>query len=111
MFSSVTSYSNGLQTCVEHEAQQGIYHLSTTGSLPAQLDDAHAKLKQEQDDAGGTGADLDYIFDVPVAIAQAITSYRHDLDVEDVEGAATELLEVLQQDLTVQHAKPWRKIR
>jgi hypothetical protein len=108
MFSSITCYSNGSQTWrIEHDAQQGIYHLSTIGSPPAQLDEIHAKLKAEQDNAGGTGADVDYIFDVPVAVAQAITSYRHD---RDIEQAGPEPFEVLRQELATQQTKPWWKV-
>lgn len=108
MFSSATCYSNGSQTWrVEHDAQQSIYHLHTVGSPPAQLDGVYAKLKQEQDDAGGANADVDYIFDVPVAVAQAITSYRHDMDIE---GVDSEPFEVLKQSVSSQKAKPWWKI-
>jgi hypothetical protein len=108
MFSSATCYSNGAQTWrIEHDAQQSIYHLSTTGSPPTQLDEAHVMLKQEQDNAGGADADVDYIFDVPVTVAQAITSYRHDMDIE---GADSEPFEVLRQAVTAQQTKPWWKI-
>jgi hypothetical protein len=108
MFSSATCYSNGSQTWrVEHDAQQSIYHLSAAGSPPAQLDEAHAKLKQEQDNAGGANADVDFIFDVPVAVAQAITSYRHDMDIE---GADSEPFEVLRQAVTDQQTKPLWKV-
>jgi hypothetical protein len=108
MLSSATCYSNGSQSWrVEHDAQQSIYHLSTIGSPPPQLAEAHAKLQQEQDNAGGAGADVDYIFDVPVVVAQAITSYRHDMDIE---GADSEPFEVLRQAVTARQTKPWWKL-
>ena len=104
MFSSAAYYSNGSQAWrIEHDAQQSIYHLFTAGSPPAQFDEAHAKLKQEQDNAGGADADVDYIFDVPIAVAQAVTSYRHDMDIE---AADSEPFEVLRKVATVQQNKP-----
>jgi len=79
MFSSASSYANGsLVWRVKHDAQQGIKHLSSTGSTPPQLGEIHDRLMDKQDAAGGINARVDYIFDVPVALAQSITSYRHD---------------------------------
>ena len=46
----------------------------------------------EQQKAGGRKADVDYIFDVPVELAQTLAGYRHDADIP---GAGTDPFEVL----------------
>jgi len=108
MFSSAVCYSNGSEKWrVEHDAQEDIYHLSTFGSPPPQLNDIHAALKSEQDAAGGQHSEVDFIFDVPVTLAKAITSYRHD---EDIQAEEPEPFEVLRPGGTVGNSKPWWKL-
>jgi len=108
MFSSSSCYSNGSETWhVSHDAQESIYQLSSRGQLPQQFNAVYASLKQEQDNAGGDKADVDYIHDVPVALAKVVTSFRHD---EDIPGAGPEPFEVLAHGATPRHAKPWWKV-
>lgn len=108
MVSSAAAYVDGaLAWRVEHDAQEDSYHLSTTGLPPAQLDEIHANLKRQQDEEGGSDAEVDYIFDVPVALAESITGYRHDKDF--VESSAERFV-VLRQDHVVQRPRPWWKI-
>ena len=109
MFSSATGYANGARTWhVEHDAQESIYHLVSNGDVPPAFNDIYASLKKEQDAAGGTEADVDYIHDVPVTLAKAITSFRHD---EDIQCADAEPFEVLQQDRRTTSTKPWWRVR
>jgi hypothetical protein len=108
MFSSATGYDNGARAWhVEHDAQESIYHFVSTGDVPLALNDIYAALKKEQDAAGGTEADVDYIHDVPVALAKAVTSFRHD---EDIQGADAEPFEVLQQERQTASTKPWWRV-
>ena len=108
MFSSATGYANGARTWhVKHDAQESIYHLVSNGDVPSVFNDIYAALKKEQDAAGGTEADVDYLHDVPVALAKAITSFRHD---EDIQGANAEPFEVLQQERPTASAKPWWRV-
>ncbi len=108
MFSSATCYFNGKSKWhVVHDAQESIYHLSASGDLPPEFNDIYASLKQEQDDSGGDKSDVDYIHDVPVSLAKAVTSFRHD---HDIQGDSPEPFEVLASRSSSASAKPWWKI-
>lgn len=109
MFSSATCYGDGaLLWHVEHDAQQGIYHIASNGTLPEQFDAILAALTKEQDEAGGENADTDYIHDVPIVLAQAITSFRHD---QDIANAPPEPFEVLAfAKVGAAGKKPWWKL-
>ncbi len=108
MVSAVTMYADGaLVWRVEHDAQQDIYHLSVKGLPPAQLDEIYASLKQRQDEEGGSDAEVDHIFDVPVALAESITGYRHDKDSAE---SRAEGFVVLRQDRVMHKPRPWWKI-
>jgi hypothetical protein len=107
MFSSATCYANGKsQWHVAHDAQESIYHLSASGDLPPVFNDIYSSLKQVQDDSGGDKSDVDYIHDVPVSLAQTVTSFRHD---HDIQGDSPEPFEVLACSSPAS-AKPWWKI-
>ncbi|WP_205408458.1 hypothetical protein, partial [Xanthomonas arboricola] len=77
------------------------------GDLPPEFNDIYASLKQEQDDAGGDKSDVDYIHDVPVSLAKAITSFKHD---QDIQGNSPEPFEILASSSSPASAKPWWKI-
>src|SRR5258708_6265542 len=63
---------------VGHEADKGIANLDVEGAPPAALREIEARLRAEQDEAGGENADVDAIFDIPVELAFACSGYRHD---------------------------------
>ncbi len=63
---------------VTHDSQGGIYDITTRGILPAEFGPIKARLIQEQDAGGGKAAGVDYMFDIPVELAAALTGYRHD---------------------------------
>lgn len=108
IFSSSTCYING--SCkwnAAHDAQESIYHLSISGDLPEAFDGIYRALKQEQDNSGGDESDVDYIHDVPVALAKAATSFRHD---EGIQGVSPEPFELLVQASPSASVKPWWKV-
>ena len=108
MFSSATCHSNGNSKWhVSHDAQESIYQLSTSGDLPPEFSGIYADLKKEQDTAGGDKADVDYIHDVPVSLAKAVTSFRHD---EDIQGSNPEPFEILNPRSAPAAARPWWKV-
>jgi hypothetical protein len=108
MFSSATLYSNGAESWrVVHDAQEGMFNLSTSGQLPSEFSGIYSSLKNKQEGVGGEEADVDYIHDVPVTLAQAVTSFRHD---EDIPGSESVPFEVLDQDITEASSKPWWKL-
>lgn len=60
---------------VAYDCEKGLYALQTTGSPPPQLDEIHARTRVEQEAEGGEDADVDYMFDVPLKLAQSICGY------------------------------------
>jgi hypothetical protein len=108
MFSSATLYSDGAESWrIVHDAQEGMFNLSTNGQLPSEFAGIYTSLKDKQEDAGGVEANVDYIHDVPVTLAQVITSFRHD---EDIPGSEPIPFEVLDQDITKALSKQWWKL-
>jgi hypothetical protein len=104
MFSSATCHSNGERVWhVAHDAQKGIYHLETQGQMPPELDGILQSLKNEQDLEGGEKADVDYIHDVAIELAKAITGFRHD---EDGEGSDAEPFQVLEHTSSTPPGRP-----
>lgn len=63
-----------------HDSQKSVYHLDVKGEPPPPFDDIYDRLDQDQNEAGGENAEGDYIFDVPVALAKALTSFVHNED-------------------------------
>jgi hypothetical protein len=93
MVSVATGWRDGQRVwTVTHDAQRDMEHLQTEGDLPAAFASIRDRLRSEQQKAGGRKADVDYIFDVPVELAQTLTGYRHDADIP---GAGTDPFEVL----------------
>lgn len=107
MYSSASCHVNGDQTWrVEHDAQTSIYNIESKGSLPAAFAPIYESLKNQQDTDGGAAAEVDYIHDVPVSLAEAIVGFRHD---RDIAGAGEEPFEVL-ATTSACLAKPWWKV-
>jgi hypothetical protein len=78
MVSTATGWKNGQKLwSTTHDAQQGIEHLESTGEPPG-FGMISAALQLKQQTAGGKKADVDHIFDIPVATAESLTGFRHD---------------------------------
>jgi hypothetical protein len=107
MFSSATCYVDGEQSWhVEHDAQAGIYSLESSGELPDASAEIFESLMGQQAAAGGAEAEVDYIHDAPISLAEAIVGFRHD---QDIVGAGEEPFEVLFMK-AIGRAKPWWKV-
>lgn len=78
-----------------HDAQEGMFNLSTKGQLPSEFAGIYTSLKDKQEEADDVEADVDYIHDVPVTLAQVVTSFRHD---EDIPGSEPVPFEVFNQE-------------
>jgi hypothetical protein len=77
MFSGVRFCEGGRERWwVLHDAEKGIYDLSMGGDLPAEFAAVRERQFGEQDAEGGSAAGVDFIFDVPTGLAEAITGYR-----------------------------------
>ena len=93
MVSAAAGWKDGQRVwSVTHDAQRDVEHLQAEGELPAAFAGIREQLCSEQQTAGGRKADVDFIFDVPVKLAQTLTGYRHDADIP---GAGADPFEVL----------------
>ena len=78
---------------IEHDGgAQGVYHLSVAGDPPAAWAEIRDAAIREQDGEGGTGSDVDCLFDAPIALAGALCGYRHDRDWPTAETQSFTLL-------------------
>jgi hypothetical protein len=85
MFSAAAFWRDGLRVwSVEHDAQEGIRHLVVAGELPAEMSAIIKESEAAQDAEDECDSEVDYIFEIPVDIAQRITDFRYDRD--DVDG-------------------------
>ncbi len=79
MFSGVRAYEDGrLKWSVIHDSDSGIYDLSIGGEPPAELAAIRDRLMRQQDEKGGSKAGVDFVFDIPIELAQAVCGFRHD---------------------------------
>jgi hypothetical protein len=91
MFSMVSRWTDGRQIWkVTHDSSIALEHVDVEGSPPPELASIRDTLqaRHASDDSG----DVDYVFDISVELALALTGYRHD---QDIEGAAADPFEVL----------------
>lgn len=93
MASSAELWANGSrQWRISHEGEAGPMGLSTDGSLPDCLATIQAEMEEAQRAAGGGNADVDYIFDIPLKVAQCLVGFKHDEDCPALAGAKFEVL-------------------
>jgi hypothetical protein len=93
MNSFASSWIDGVEHwTVFHDAQQGIRHLETSGTLPVEFSAIRDRFVAEQDEAGD-GCGIDYIYDIAVKLFAALGGLRYN---EDIPGAT---------------ARPWQVLR
>ena len=81
MASSAELWSGGTRTWwISHEGEHGPKGLATDGDLPESLSSIRREMQDAQHAAGGDGADVDYIFEIPLKVAQAMVGFKHDED-------------------------------
>lgn len=79
MFCSSELWTNGARIWrVEHDAQQRIDHINSSGSLPDGYSAIAREFSEEQKKAGGKDADTDYFFEIPLQTAKSIVGFKHD---------------------------------
>jgi hypothetical protein len=89
MNSYACCWANGVKRwSVYHDAQKGIKHFETSGTLPPEIQPMRDRLiaQQEADDGA------DFIFDVPIELFAALGGIRYD---HDIPGAGPEPWEIL----------------
>jgi len=79
---------------VEHYGgEKGILHLEAEGNLPDEFGRIRDKFFAQQKSAGSAHADVDYVYEIPVELARALTGFRHD---QDMPGMGMQPYEVLE---------------
>ena len=79
MASSSELWSGGKRKWwISHEGEDGPEGLAAEGDLP----DCFASIRREMEDAqraaGGNAAGVDYIFEIPLRVAQTLVGFKHD---------------------------------
>jgi len=86
MYSASVGWSHGRKVwSVVHDSEKAAGHLAIDGPPPTELSAIRAALDATQRAEDGADAKVDYVFDIPVDLAKALTGFRHD---ERVAGAA-----------------------
>jgi hypothetical protein len=80
MFSVVRGYEHGKAVfAIEHDGgSQGARHMETAGKVPPEWAAILEQASREQDEEDKGAAEVDYLFDAPMALAFALCGYRHD---------------------------------
>lgn len=103
MYSSASGWTNGEEAwSITHDAQVAAEHLEATGTLPAEFPSIAERLRRQQRDDGGA----DFIFDIPVEVALALTGFRYDGS--NPGGYPVERFEVLSRPVTKRWWEFWK---
>lgn len=65
---------------VSHEGEDGPKGLDTEGDLPESFPAIRKEMEETQLAEGGEEADVDYLFEIPLSLAQQIVGFKHDED-------------------------------
>lgn len=113
MFSSASYWKDGKNLwSVVHDAQRSIYHIAAKGELPTSFASIEGNARASQDAEGGTEADVDRMFDVPLNVGAELTGFRHDQDISDPVESPFEILHTPDSQKAAGPAtkKPWWKV-
>jgi hypothetical protein len=79
MASSSELWSRGRRKwSISHEGENGPKGLSIDGEVPDSFSSIRAEMERTQSAAGGDQADVDYIFEIPLKVAQSVVGFKHD---------------------------------
>lgn len=93
MASSSELWSNGTRKWrISHEGVNGPKGLDATGDLPECFPAIKSEMEELQRADGGDDAEVDYIFEIPLKVAQSLVGFKHD---EDCAHISNEQFEVL----------------
>lgn len=89
MCSTAAHWDNGVERWfIAHDAEDGLTNLEVIGVPPAAFEPIRIKQFQLQE----RRSDVDFIFDVPLSLAEAIVGFRHDAAFENEEGGMFRVL-------------------
>lgn len=79
MCSSACFWSGGRSLwSISHDAQESNDHFTTSGTPPASFTSVKDRLLAQQESEGGDDADVDFVFDLPLELADEIVDFKHD---------------------------------
>ena len=79
MYSEASGWRDGQRFwLVTHAGEDGPKDVAATGALPAAYAAIRDRLLAQQQAAGGAKAEVDYLFDIPVDLAQSLVGFKHD---------------------------------
>lgn len=85
MASSSEFWSGGdRKWLISHQGDNGPKGLNATGELPACFPAIRAEMEEAQLVEGGDDADVDYIFEIPLKVAQSLVGFKHDEDCQHI---------------------------
>jgi hypothetical protein len=94
MFSQATGWRDGRRLwAVSHRGEDGPAGVEEEGALPPEYPPIRDRLMAQQEAAGGSEADVDCLFDIPVALVQRFVGYKHDEVNPAFEARGFEVLE------------------
>jgi hypothetical protein len=83
MFSIAECWEDGKSIwSILHNSEYGTGHLNIEGNPPKILDDIVNQCKKKQSEE----RDADYIYEIPIELANELVGYRHDEDIEQDEA-------------------------
>ncbi|MFT3867720.1 MAG: hypothetical protein QM715_04385 [Nibricoccus sp.] len=81
MASSSELWSGGARKwLISHEGENGPKGLDIEGTPPESLSAIRQEMEATQLAEGGDDAEVDYIFEIPLAVAEKIVGFKHDSD-------------------------------
>ena len=63
---------------ISHEGEHGPQGLAADGDLPDCFASIRGEMENAQRAAGGNAAGVDYIFEIPLRVAQTLVGFKHD---------------------------------
>lgn len=87
MASSAELWSGGKRKWrISHEGENGPKGLDTDGELPQTLSTIRQEMEAMQKAEGGDAAEVDYIFEIPLKVAENIVGFKHDCECSHLIG-------------------------
>jgi hypothetical protein len=94
MESTAVSWRQGQRIwLVTHNSQKSKRHFESSGELPPGFAEIRDKWMARQKTEDAEMKRVDYIFEIPVEVAHAVTGYRHDRNIPGLKESPYEILE------------------
>jgi hypothetical protein len=106
MYSESSGWRDGQRLwLVTHKGEDGPKDVSATGSLPPSYAAIRDRFTAQQQAEGGVKTEVDYLFEIPVVLAQSFVGFKHDAASPAFEAQGFEILESTQKAPATQ--KSW----